>query len=84
MVGFHLCVQVLKKRIDNVKLTVGPKNFDFYKHAIEDPSSEDLYPKIYTFIHKVIVFPVLIVFNTLVLLSYWKILCDQGLTAGPS
>ncbi|XP_024359394.1 uncharacterized protein [Physcomitrium patens] len=80
LIGLQLCVQILKKRITDVKLRIGPSGFNFALHARDGPTRRldklELSVRLYGS-----VFGVLFVFSALFLISSWRILCIPGSAA---
>ncbi|XP_024359404.1 uncharacterized protein [Physcomitrium patens] len=72
--------KILKKRITDVKLRIGPSGFNFALHARDGPTRRldklELSVRLYGS-----VFGVLFVFSALFLISSWRILCIPGSAA---
>jgi hypothetical protein len=71
--------KVLKTRINDVKLNVGPQNFDFKKNAKDGKTKDLVKPGITVQLYRFAVVSVLLCFSTLFLVSSWRILCRPGL-----
>lgn len=70
--------KVLKTRINDVKLNIGPQNFDFKKNAKDGRNNELVRPGITVQLYRFAVVSVLLCFSTLFLVSSWRILCRPG------
>ncbi|KAG0563453.1 hypothetical protein M758_8G032100 [Ceratodon purpureus] len=73
--------KVLKNRISDVKLKVGPARFSFKKHALDGPKDTSK-PRSGVQLYRFAVITVLLCFSAIFLVSSWRTLCRSG-TAPP-
>ena len=76
--SFFECRQVLKNRISDVKLKVGPDRFNFKKHALDGHNEGRQKTQSSVQLYRVVVITVLLLFSVLFLASCWSILCSPG------
>lgn len=70
--------KVLQTRINEVKLNVGPKFFDFKKNAKDGKCKDLIVPRFAVKLYRFTVISVLLGFSTLFLVSTWRIICVQN------
>lgn len=68
----------MQGRINDVKLNVGPRFFDFKKNAKDGRCPDLIVPGVAVKLYRFTVISALLCFSSLFLISSWRILCRPG------